>query len=268
MTKRKTDVLKKTCEELQALQRTRVWYIKSRNMLMNRLRATVAGTMVRSEDEKLEGLFAEAEKVIKRVAAGKEDHPLKTQILIAYPAIEGYDEQRDQLEKLMEALAKALPVKKWVEDPERRGFSFGFLAIVIGETGDLRNYANPAKVWRRLGCAPHTFGGKTLMGAIWKSGRQGKLPGDEWEEFGYSPRRRSVAFLIGKNIVMQNKGTYRKKFEEAKAKFAKNHPEYADLKKGSFKIRCDRHGALLATKLLLKELWAEWNGHPTEIKTW
>ena len=40
------------------------------------------------------------------------------------------------------------------------------------------------------------------MGATWKS--KGGLSAAEWEEFGYSPRRRSVAFVFGENLVKLN----------------------------------------------------------------
>src|SRR5262249_44139760 len=118
----------------------------------------------------------------------------------------GFDKMVVQLDKQMEKLAKTLPVAAWAKFPERRGFGLLSLATIIGETGDLNNYPNPAKVWRRMGCAPFTSDGKTLMGATWKSGREGKLSSDEWEEYGYSPRRRSVMFVIGECLVKQNGG--------------------------------------------------------------
>jgi hypothetical protein len=132
-------------------------------------------------------------------------------------------------------------------------------------------YANPAKVWRRLGCAPYTFDGKTQMPSTWRGGRSGKLPASEWEACGYSPRRRSIAYLVGDLIVKANKlkqagaggvgvdaeelaarpGPYRVRYDEAKAAVAALHPDYP-------KQRCHYHGMLLATKRLLRELWRAW----------
>ena len=85
---------------------------------------------------------------------------------------------------------------------------------------------------------------------------------------GYSPRRRSIAYLIGEGLVKQNfvsggqgdgrlesesgsAGPYRSRYDQKKAEFAEKHPDYKPL-------RCHLHGMLLATKLLLKNLWIEW----------
>jgi hypothetical protein len=308
--------LSEICEELRSLQRRRAWFIKSRNMVANRLRATVAGasgystSMTEGQRRKA---MKDADETIKKVKEGME-HPCSMLILTTLPAIEGFDDARKALEKEMLKLAKRLPAAAWVEKPEQRGFGLLFLAIVIGETGDLNNYANPAKVWRRLGCAPFQSNGKTLMGATWRKGKEGKLSADEWEQFGYSPRRRSIAYLIGESIVKQNfmsgngdhpfvtdspgakpahpkrkakgasdfvratdcptAGPYRFRYDEAKRLAAEKHPEWVQCSAckgkgnkgncqncggtGRVMKRCHLHGMLLASKLLLKNLWVEW----------
>lgn len=265
----------KVSADLRSLQRERSIILKSRNMQANRLQAIVAGTLGYStgmtETERTKK-FQEATSVIKRIADDEIEHPLAAVVKTTLIGIDAFNDIKTTLEKKMVDCVKQLPLKAWVEQPEQRGFGLLFLAIVIGETGDLSNYANPAKVWRRLGCAPHTFDGKTLMGATWKSGKHGKLPSAEWEAFGYSPRRRSIAFLIGEGIVKQNfvrgegdencdetvrplAGPYRARYDATKALAATNHPDWP-------KLRCHRHGMLLATKLLLKNLWIEWHRNP------
>jgi hypothetical protein len=244
------------CQELQALQRERSVVLKSRNMQATRLQAVVAGTLGYHSgmpEKDREKKFTEAAAAIRAVADGATNHPLRSVIQVTLVGIDAFNEMKANLEREMVKLAKQLPAAPWVEHPDQRGFGYLFLAIVIGETGDLSNYANPAKVWRRLGCAPWSFGDRTQMGATWRSGAGGKLPASEWEAFGYSPRRRSIAFLIGQNMKMQNQGgPYRARFDETKAKIQAAHPDYS-------KLRCDRHGMLLATKLLLKNLWIKWN---------
>lgn len=243
--------------ELQCLQRQRAWHLKTRNMVTNRLQATVAGTLgynASMKEADRRKLFIEAGQRIKEIVAGTVKTDIDGLVLTTATAIEGFDRMKTQLEKEMVKLAKQLPVKPWVEHHDRRGFGPLFLAIVIGETGDLANYANPGKVWRRLGLAPWSFDGKTLMGATWRGGKSGKLPASEWEAFGYSPRRRSISYLIGEGIVKQNaEGPYRRRYDETKAAYKAKNPKFSDL-------RCHRHGMLLATKLLVKELWIEWNG--------
>jgi len=337
--------------DLQSLQRERAREIKTFNMIMNRLKATVAGMngystkLTKLEREKM---FADAGKLIKKINKGEAEPILfVSNMLLSTNAIE---EQKKGYEKEMRKLAKQLPLASWVEKPEQRGFGILFLAIVIGETGDLSNYANPGKVWARLGCAPFTKNGVTRMGSTWRSrgsGKHGdKLHASDWEEFGYSPRRRSIAFLIGEGIVKQNwivangdrdcgtdgqtaessqsfsedegrngeaggetersiadssqsecldtagdvghetknrfAGPYRERYDEAKKLAAEKHPEWLECGKcdGSGKqmkmhpqgkkcknckgtgivwMHCHRHAMLLATKLLLKRLWIEWN---------
>ena len=180
-------------EDLQSLQKQRAWYIKSRNMMMNRLQATVAGmngysnSLSKKDREKM---FVEAGKLIKQISKGEaEPHPL---ILTGLMATDAFDEQKKATEKEMLKTAKQLPIAEWVDQPEQRGFGLLFLAIVIGETGNLENYANPGKVWRRLGCAPFTKNGVTQMGSSWRMGMNKddhgeKMHASDWEEFGYSP---------------------------------------------------------------------------------
>src|ERR1051325_5769203 len=205
--------------ELQRLQRKRAIVIKSRVMQSNRLQAVVAGTLGYSagmpEAERCKKMF-EAGALIKAVVQGTGESELASIILCTQAGIGAFDTEQAKLEKAMKKAAQRLPVAKWVEQEEQRGFGLLFLAIVIGETGDLARYANPAKVWRRMGCAPWQFDGKTLMGATWRGGKEGKLPAAEWEAFGYSPRRRSIAYLIGEGAVKQNKSVYRARYDEGK----------------------------------------------------
>ncbi len=263
------------CDELQSLQRRRVQVIKSRIMQENRLVATVACEMGYSsglEEAERTKAFNAARALIKEIEDGDDSTELHQRmhglVTGCRFGIEGFEHHQKHLEKLQIALVKMLPIVAWIEAPQQRGIGLQFIASIIGETGNLSNYPNPAKVWKRMGCAPHTFDGKTLMGGTWKSKTQGTLPASEWEAYGYSPRRRSIAFCIGENIVKQNGtikvdeasiesdghrvGPYRRRFDEAKASIREKHPDYT-------LMRCHRHGMLLATKLLLKNLWIEWH---------
>jgi hypothetical protein len=206
-----TDALFSLCQELQALQRQRAIYIKSRIMVANRLQAIVAGTigyhsgMGEGERRKT---FAAAGKLVKQIVNDEVASDLRSLVMTHVVGIDEFERMQRALEKEMIAIARRLPVAAWVERPEQRGFGLLFLAIVVGETGDLANYANPGKVWRRLGCAPYTKDGETLMGATWrsrsKSKTQTKLNAVDWEDFGYSPRRRSISYLIGEGMVKLN----------------------------------------------------------------
>lgn len=323
------------CAELRVLQRQRVMVLGSRNMQSNRLLALVAGTLGYSPalpDKDRRKKFAEAAALVAAVEGGKSDSPLKDVILTTMLSVGAFDRMCASFEKAMEKWVAKLPVAAWAApNTPRRGFGLLSLAKVVGEAGDLAGYANPAKLWRRMGCAPWEFKGETLMGATWgarkKSKSLTKLTDQEWVAYGYSPRRRSVAYLIGANLVRMNylagevaavtegavageggaetegliagddasetesvgagdsaceidrgnagdgqsetesasagdngsvtdptpAGPYRSRYLEAKAKAAVSHPDWP-------KTRLHLHGMLLATKMLLKDLWVEWNG--------
>jgi len=264
-------VVDQICIDLQCLQRERVSHLKSKIMLGNRLKSSVAVSLgYRSglDEDKRKESFAAAEKVIKSILDGTCDDPtaMKLMPLVteAGRSEKGFDTYVHMIEKQMVKLAKQLPVASWVEEPGQRGFGLPSLAILVGECGNLANYANPAKVWRRMGCAPFEKNGVNHMGCTWKSNnKKGGLSASEWEEFGYCPRRRSVAFLHGENLVKLNQlGPYRVRYDAVKAK------KMAEEDKAWPKLRCHRHAMLLATKLLYRELWCEWNPDLVEEQDW
>jgi len=282
-------------KELQKAQKMRVWYTKTRIMVENRLIATVAGRIGYSshlEEKQRLALFSKAKKVIKSLyttqedsqAVAKEYKDIVMMVLKTNMFIEDLDKTIESIKKDIKELVIQLPIAKWIEDDDRRGIDLLTIGTILGEAGDLANYANPGKLWRRFGCAPYEHDGKMLMGSTWKSGREGKLPASCWEEFGYSPRRRSVMYIIGKNIMMLNKGKYRKRYDDKKQEAIDNHSDWTYCEKckgtglingkkhalcrgtGKLTKRCDLHGMLLASKLFLKDLWIEWNKDSDVVK--
>ena len=281
-----------TVDELRALQRERSVYIKSMTMISNRLHRIVANTMgfhtglTEPERKKLD---TEASQLIKTIVKDSQPHALEGIVRAHTASLDSLGLMRKPIEKTMEQLAKTLPVVGWVLEPAQKGFGIMSLAIVVGEAGDLANYSNPGKLWARFGCHPYEKDGETHMGATWKSRSRKpgvvKLSADDWEAFGYCPRRRSIAYLIGENLIKQNgAGPYRQRWIQAKIRAFDTHPEWkwspCDKCKGTGYVdnvacctcgglgqKCMQahlHGMLLATKRLLRELWAEWNGRPEE----
>ena len=112
---------------------------------------------------------AEREKANKEVIAkvkaarnGEGDSWLIEIVQINDAARAPADAKRTLMEKDMEVLARQLPVAGWVETVP--GLGYLGLATIIAETGDLSNYSNVAKVWKRLGYAPYNG----LAGSSWK----------------------------------------------------------------------------------------------------
>lgn len=247
------------CAELQRLQRARAWHLKSRIKIDNRLRASIAtsfGYFSGMTESDRERCFKEANALIKRVVKGEEDGPYAGMIRAAQMASDAFGGMQIQMESRMLDLAKMLPVAEWVGKPAQRGFGLHLLAVLIGETGDLANYESPGKIWRRMGCAPYEKEGHVHMGSTWNRPRwlNGvKLSKADWEDFGYSPRRRSIAYIIGENFVKQNgEGPYRRRYDNARTRFKELH-------ENATKGHCHSHGMLLAAKLLMKNLWFQWN---------
>jgi hypothetical protein len=107
-----------------------------------------------------------------------------------------FDSIRDDCERDMETLAKQLPVYSWVAAIP--GAAALGLATIIAETGDLSNYSNVAKVWKRLGYAPYDG----LAGSTWKreTWRTRTLTKEEWIENPFSGERYALIQQIGESL--------------------------------------------------------------------
>lgn len=251
------------CRSLQELQRRRAAALKCRMAADNQLAALVAQELrftpeLQAQD--LKASRAAATQLIAMIDAGKPvpeawqstARNVDGLVMASQGTRDGFDVFVRQLEKAMLRLAKSLTVSRWANQPHQRGFGLLSLATIIGETGDLSQYANPGKVWKRLGLAP--FNGK--MPSTWR--RSGGLTTEQWIEVGYRPCRRSIVYVIGENLVKLNKGPYRQRYDEAKAAAVEKHPDWTPL-------HAHNHAMLLASKRLIRELWVAWRSHASEI---
>jgi hypothetical protein len=191
----------------------------------------------------------------------------------------------------MGRLAGQLPVASWLTEPECRGISLGMLATIVGEAGNLSNYPNPAKLWKRLFGAPIEKNGKTMMPSRWRLEKG--LSAEEWEDAGYSPQRHATMQQLKENIVRQNLitekredgtkkvlwvGPYRRRYDEARERTRETHPEWWICSKcegkgkigrkkcqnckgtGEVALHPHRHAQLLAAKRFVRDLWNKWHG--------
>jgi hypothetical protein len=194
-----------------------------------------------------------ADALVKSIVkGGKSPAGLEAVADAIRPVVMAYQSARDQfdshvstLEKLMIAELAKLSVAAWCKTV--RGFGAGVALVrIIGETGDLSNYANPAKVWKRLGLAPHN--GKAY--SEWR--KKGGLTGQEWVEAGYKPSRRSSIHVVGDTLLKGNKGgKYRAKYDARKAHTAATHPDWTKGHQHADALR-------VMEKELVKDLWKEW----------
>lgn len=176
-------------------------------------------------------------------------------------ARDGLASVRKGHEKAMKKAARELPVFAWVESVS--GFGELGLAQIVGECGDLSDYATVARLWKRMGLA------------VMNGERQRRIAGDTPErvalaiEHGYCPRRRSVMFCLGDSMI-KKQGPYRdlylqrKGYEVAAAEAAglKVAPS-AKIPKGRVsEYRSDGHVHRRAKrymeKRMLRDLWRAW----------
>jgi hypothetical protein len=273
------------CIELQRLQRNRSVNMQSRIMINNRLLAVVArflGYEPSLEESARAKAIKAAQDHIKKVLADEIESEQKALILNAYEGIKGFVAFEESLEDQMKKLAAQLPVAKWATAKSQKGLGLLSLAKIIGETGDLSNYTNPGKVWKRLGLAPFTSKGHTHAASTWRSKSQAHhaLEKEEWTALGYSPRRRSVMFTIAECLMRANgDGIYKRRYDTVKETALRNRPDWTTCQacegtgramkakkacerckgEGKVKKHCDLHARLVMTKLLIKNLWIEWN---------
>lgn len=192
-----------------------------------------------------------AAAMLKAISKGKpsDESPMVVAFVSAMvqaqsATMKALDEQRKQLEKHVCKIIEDTPI--WTEWAEpKRGVGSLTLAKIIGETGDLKTYANPAKVWKRMGLA-------VCNGT--RQGNAGKgATAADWEARGYSPRRRSLMWNFG-DCQIKSRGAYRDVYDTRKA--AHNKTTEPD------RFKNDMHAHLSAQRYMekrfLKELWGAW----------
>lgn len=195
-----------------------------------------------------------ADELYLGIQKGKVHEPaLELALMPFLTSVVVFSNKRKELEKHLKKLVHQLPIWPWVKDI--RGFAEIGLAAVVGEAGDLSNYATIAKLWKRMGLA--------VMDGL----RQGRVEEglDKREravrfiEHGYSPHRRAAVFAnIGIPLINNNKdGIYRAIYLGQKAKYL----EREDMTP----MHAHRMAQRYMEKRLLKHLWQAWRRAIVEV---
>lgn len=181
------------------------------------------------------------------------------------PMLKMLEKQRKAKDKEIQKLAEQLPVwATWAKAV--RGIGPLALGLLVGEAGDLSNYANPAKLWKRMGLA------------VIHGERQRRVAGNPALaiEHGYNPKRRALAFVIGDCLIKQNgDGPYRTLYLQRKAFELTRLPEAPKKrkkvveedgavaeKKGGRLLWAHRRASRYMQKRFLVDLWSAWRGLP------
>ncbi len=251
-----------TCTAIQELQVRRVFYIRRINMMDNAMRALVRrmlGWRWEISEAERSKINVRAARIVSALQSGK---PLKDDDQRIGDAVRGdvmtvvaartpLVAAREDVESAMRKLAQSMPVWAWGKDIA--GFGPLGLAVIIGEAGDLSNYATVSRLWKRLGLA-----------VINGERQRKKVNAEDAIAHGYNPRRRAEVWsCVGDplfkhqygrtdketGLVLRDPGPYRIVYDRAKAAF---------LERGKTKQHAHDHGMRLATKELLKDLWVMW----------
>lgn len=189
-----------------------------------------------------------ATAIVKTVFAGKvptgddaeQIVPAMQFLMTARSAYGEFESLREKWEKQMRGLAVKLPAAKWVES--ERGIAIGGFATIVGEAGDLSRFRTPGGLWKRFGL--HVVQGKA------PSSLKGKdLTAGEWQEVGYSPRRRSIMYAQFESMLKAG-GVYKEIYDQRKT--------YELGREGITKLHAHRRAMRYATKRFLLHLWVVW----------
>ena len=256
-------------QQLQELQSRRRFCIKSQSRNDRSCEAFIArylGYRPDLPEPERKAIWKEAAAMRRMVEKGGEGrHELVDQwtsalsacspiILNSAVARAAWDKLRHDTERKMRDLAKTLPAWSWVKDVP--GFGALGLGIIMGETGDLANYATKEKVWKRLGLA-----------VIDGERQQRKRDKDAAAAHGYSPSRRAEVWTVADSL-----------FKHQWRGEKNSVPAYAIAPYGEVYARRKAHTAWsntivtpkhrdndarrIMTKAVVEDLWRVWHGKP------
>jgi hypothetical protein len=250
--------LDRLCDQLRELQIRRKFAIASINRQVNAtgaLARIVLGWRYDMPEAERAAIAKRAAAIVSAAEKGETapeaDAAVASAIAFdlaaARDGIAPFAKRRHEIELEMARLARRLPAAAFQKSV--RGFGERALAVVVGEAGNLANYPNPAKLWKRLGLAPHD--GKAM--STWR--REGGLSAEDWSDAGYSPRRRAEIYALISEPLFRSQtpvaGPYRAIYDARRARTAETHPDWRP-------ARSHMDGLRIMTKHLVLDLWVEW----------
>ena len=212
-------------------------YLEQRKMIDNRIKGIVRSSFADPTSAQAKDT---ANQVHAELLAGTCTHPVWSVSFGGFvQAHAGICAGLSDIESQMRAYARMLPIWQWAKDSP--GLAELSLATLISEIVDPGDYSNPAKVWKRMGVA------------VINGERQRKVTGDEALVHGYNPTRRSALWNIGENIARQKNRR-------------PDHPwimcytadKERQLERGLPKGHAERRARRKMTKMMLRDLWREW----------
>ena len=255
--------LDETIAEIRAHHRQRIYAMEQRkraDLSLGAFLRVVLGWSLALPEAEREAIRKQAAEMISIGEAITKGKPVETNIafetyrrpiLLSIMARAPFDEFETEETKAMEKLAMTLPAWAWAEGV--RGLSARGLAVIVGEAGDIGNYATVSKLWKRCGLA--------VMDGV----RQGGLPKnaskETWIAHGYNRQRRSRLWVIGDVLMKTNgDGPYRAVYDLRREYTAVTHPDWT-------KMHSHLDAQRVMTKRLLRDLWRAWRETSTHQAT-
>lgn len=272
------------CDRLRKLQRDRKFVIAMEVQATNRACAHIVGSLgvgVDAEEKARKAAWERARRIV-HIAIGRrkvrkdgtidivhkpqaeEDQLIanreEANLTMTCHAIQPILARRAELESEMERLAGELPVAEgFIESTA--GFNLLGLAVIVGEAGDLSNYATKRRLWRRLGLGM-AEGHEAKAYSTWR--KTGGLSADDWTLAGYSPRRLGQVFgVVTVPLFMQKaKSKYGRIYDARRRHTMTTHPEWYQDKNGKPKVGAkgepsSAHGMADAKRVMTKALLAD-----------
>lgn len=232
---------------LMELQSMRQGVLRAQIRLKNQARAFVRrslGWRYDLPEKELSAIRSKAESMVDAIEDGQTSNcaaGVSAMVLTLAESRRPLDPLRKTVEKNMDEKAKSLPapVVDFVE--VTKGFGYGSLAAIVGETGDIGSYSNPAKLWKRMGLA--VFDGKA---------QRRTTDAELAIEMGFNPRRRSVIWNVGDSLIKSG-GKYKLIYDQRKTFEHGKNPEMS-------KLHAHRRAKRFMEKRLLLDLWRCWHG--------
>lgn len=164
------------------------------------------------------------------------------------------DALRRVIEDEMRAAARQLPVWPWVAAIP--GVSELGLAVIVGETGDLALYDNPAKLWKRLGLA--------VIDGVRQGGLGKTASAEDWIGHGYNPARRAEVWAFLSDVMLRAQWRAGKDGAPGRAigRFGEVYARRKEwnLARGWTPAHADNDARRIMSKAFLVALWRAWDG--------
>jgi hypothetical protein len=266
-----------TCATLKALLRARNFAIVQRMGIISRqaafIRVNYLGWTPDLTKAESIALCKRAKAIIKAVKKGTDGgkdaaivHEVSPQVTATLTAVAPFEAMQKGIDKERERLVKTLPVWPWVQSV--KGLGVQDVANIIGETGDLCNYATKGKVWKRM-----------EMAVMPDGRRQRKVRGKEALEHNYGGRRAAVVWVMARALFQHQwrgekddvpahpVGPYGEKYARKKAEYMERAEATADLpdrigeqwnEAKWTKAHADNAARRYMAKELLRDLWKAW----------